>query len=127
MTRNGKNYNVKVEIDAKLGTVGRPSAGYDQINVAKGSRRMNQTLFGAGEGNQTEAAATDKGRPRRIAHEYGHTLGLDDGYEDTPDGSKPKDPNKKNDIMSETWPDNKGVLPHPHQDHYEKILKSHGW
>jgi hypothetical protein len=127
MTRNGKTYHVKVEIDTKVNTTGKPSAGYDQINVSKGDSRMNQTLFGAGPGNQAAAAATDKARPRRIAHEYGHTLGLPDGYEDTPDGSKPKDPSKKNDIMSETWPDKDGVLPHPHQDQYDQVLKSHGW
>jgi hypothetical protein len=127
MIRDGKPYKVQVEIDAKLGVAGTPMAGFDQINVAAGDSRMNQTLFGAGPGNQTAAAATDAKRPRRIAHEYGHTLGLSDGYEDTPDGSKPKDPSKKNDIMSETWPDKNGVLPHPHQDHYEDVLKSHGW
>nr|WP_249141591.1 PAAR domain-containing protein [Bradyrhizobium diazoefficiens] len=127
MTRDGKPYRVKVEVDAKVNATATPTAGYDQVNVATGDARMNQTLYGAGPGNQTAAAATDEGRPRRIAHEYGHTLGLDDGYEDTPDGSKPKDPTKKNDIMSETWPDRDGTLPHPHQDHYEQVLKSHGW
>lgn len=127
MKRDGKSYTVKVQIDAKLNTSGKPTPGYDQINVAAGNARMNQTLFGAGPGNQTAAAATDKGSPRRIAHEYGHTLGLDDGYTDTPDGSKPKDPTKKNDIMSETWPDKNGVLPHPYQDQYDEVLKSHGW
>jgi uncharacterized Zn-binding protein involved in type VI secretion len=126
MERDGKPYKVKVEIDTKVNTSGKPTAGYDPINVQAGDSRMNQTLFGAGPGNQAADAATDKKRPRRIAHEYGHTLGLPDGYEDTPDGSKPKDASKKNDIMSETWPDDKGVLPHPHQDHYEQMLKNHG-
>jgi hypothetical protein len=125
MVRNGKTYTVKTEVIAKYNASSSPTKGYDQINVDPKNTRMNQTLYGAGPGNQTPSAATDAARPRRIAHEYGHTLGLDDGYDDTPDGSKPKDPTKKNDIMSETWPDSDGTLPHPHQDHYEQILKNY--
>jgi hypothetical protein len=127
MTRDGKPYTVNVEITTKVNNTGEPTAGFDQINVAAGDGRMNQSLFGAGPGNQVAAAATDKDRPRRIAHEYGHTLGLDDDYTDTPDGPKPKDPSKINDIMAETWPDKDGNLPHPYQDHYDQVLKSHGW
>lgn len=126
MLRNGKRYTVKVDVTAKHRATSTRTKGCDQINVDSRNTRMNQTLYGAGSGNQTPSAATDTGRPRRIAHEYGHTLGLDDGYVDTPHGSRPKDPNKKNDIMSETWPDSHGTLPHPHQDHYEQILNNYG-
>lgn len=126
MMHDGKPYNVVVEVDTKVNTSGTPTPGYDQVVVDPATTRMDQSLFGAGPGHQTPAAATDAGRPRRIAHEYGHTLGLDDGYVDTPTGSVPKDPSKKNDIMSETWPDSHGVLPHPHQDDYDQVLKNHG-
>ncbi|MEZ5363658.1 MAG: hypothetical protein R2748_15270 [Bryobacterales bacterium] len=126
--RNGEPYEVKVTVNTKVNTSGEPTEGYDPIVVDKSVGRMNQTLFGAGPGNQTPEAATDEGRPRRIAHEYGHTLGLEDGYEDSPEGgSVKKDPTKENDIMAETWPDESGVLPHPHQDHYDEVLKTHGW
>lgn len=126
MTRDGKTYTVTTDVNAKYNATGKPTPGYDQISVDPANTRMKQTLYGAGPGFQTPAAATDTARPRRIAHEYGHTLGLDDGYVDTPTGSTPINPAKKNDIMSETWPDAKGVLPHPHQDDFEKILKKHG-
>jgi hypothetical protein len=119
MKRNSQDYDVVVAVTTRVSQKCTGAKDADQIIVDASTNRMNQTLFGAGAGNQTPAAATDAKRPRRIAHEYGHTLGLEDGYEDTPQGSKPKDPNKKNDIMSETWPDKDGVLPHPHQDHYE--------
>lgn len=126
MTRNGEQYRVIVTITTKVNTTGTPTPGYDQIIVGTGNTRMNQTLYGAGPGSQTAEAATDAGRPRRIAHEYGHTLGLHDGYHDVPGGgSEPNDPTKTNDIMSETWPDASGVLPHPHQDDYEKVLANH--
>jgi len=127
MKRNKEDYDVVVTITTSVSKKCTGSKDADQIVVDDSTTRMNQSLYGKGPGHQTPAAATDKGRPRRIAHEYGHTLGLEDGYEDTPEGSKPKDPNKKNDIMSETWPDKDGVLPHPHQDHYDQVLKNHGW
>lgn len=128
MTRNGKPYDVVVKVDAKVKGAGAACPNCDPIRVDRGNARMNQTLFGAGPGNQAADAATDAARPRRIAHEYGHTLGLPDDYVDSPNGgSVPKDPNRKNNIMSETWPDAEGVLPHPGQDHYEAVLKSHGW
>lgn len=127
MKRNNQTYKVVVTVTAVVNKKCSGSKDADQIIVNKSTNRMDQTLYGAGPGHQTPAAAKDSARPRRIAHEYGHTLGLEDGYEDTPEGSKPKDPNKKNDIMSETWPDKDGKLPHPHQDHYEQVLKNYGW
>src|SRR5947209_10524624 len=127
MKRNDKDYDVIVIITTRVSSDGSGSNDADQIIVDRRTRRMKQSLYGAGPGYQAPDAATDTRRPRRIAHEYGHTLGLEDGYEDTDLGSKPKDPTKKNDIMSETWPDEDGVLPHPHQDHYDQVLKNHGW
>jgi uncharacterized Zn-binding protein involved in type VI secretion len=126
MRRNGADYVVAVTITTHVSKecTGRKDA--DQIIVDSKTNRMSQTLYGAGPGYQTPAAATDTDRPRRIAHEYGHTLGLDDDYADTPHGSAPKDPNRKNDIMSETWPDKNGVLPHPDQQHYDDVLKKYG-
>jgi len=126
--RNGQKYKVITKINAKVNKTGTPTPGCDPIIVDSATNRMDQSLWGDGPGHQTPAAATDAGRPRRIAHEYGHTLGLDDGYEDDADGnSVKKDPSKTNDIMSETWPDGSGTLPHPHQDQYDEVLKSHGW
>lgn len=127
MKRNNGDYDVIVIVTTRVSKECTGGKDADQIVVDGSTSRMKQSLYGAGPGHQTPAAAADTKRPRRIAHEYGHTLGLEDGYEDTPEGSKPKDPKKKTDIMSETWPDNDGVLPHPYQDHYDQILKNHGW
>jgi len=128
MKRNGSDYDVKVEIETSVSKKCTGRKDFDQIIVDDKTNRMNQSLYGAGPGHQTSKAANDPDRPRRIAHEYGHTLGLDDDYEDSPDGkSVPKDPNRKNDIMSETWPDENGVLPHPDQQHYDDVLKKHGF
>jgi uncharacterized Zn-binding protein involved in type VI secretion len=126
-TRNGQTYAVNVEITTRVNPTGTRTPGFDQIIVDPATTRMSQTLYGAGPGYQTPDAATDAARPRRIAHEYGHTLGLPDGYHDTPDGSRPNDPAKTNDIMSETWPDSSGTLPHPHQDDYQRVMQNHGW
>lgn len=125
-TQSGKTYRVKTTIETKVNTSGKATPGYDQIVVDAKTKRMNQTLNGAGPGNQTPDAATDKSRPRRIAHEYGHTLGLGDDYKDEKGKSVPIDPTKKNNIMAETWPDKDGNLPHPHDDHYQQVLKNHG-
>lgn len=127
MTRNGAKYDVVVTITTSVSKKCTGSKDADQIIVDSKTNRMSQTLYGAGPGYQTPAAATDTARPRRIAHEYGHTLGLDDDYEDTPQGSTPKDPNRKHDIMTETWPDENGVLPGPDQGHYDDVLKKHGF
>lgn len=129
MTRNGKIYDVMVKVDAKVKAAGAAAcANCDPIIVDNANKRMSQTLYGAGNGFQTPDAAGDVARPRRIAHEYGHTLGLPDDYIDKPGvGSVPKDPKRKNNIMCETWPDAKGVLPRPDQGHFDAILKNHGW
>lgn len=125
MTRDGEQYRVQTNVHTSVNTSGTPTPGYDPIIVDSSTNRMNQTLFGAGDGHQTPAAA-DPTR-RRIAHEYGHTLGLPDEYHDTPTGSAPDDPSKKNNIMAETWADPAGTMPHPHQDHYDTVLNSYGW
>jgi hypothetical protein len=128
MMRNGKSYKVTTEVETSVNKSGKPTPGFDQILVDKKNTRMSQTLYGSGPGYQTPDAATDAGRPRRIAHEYGHTLGLNDQY-----GSDKKGnylnlrPDLKNNIMAETWPDDKGRLPVPQQEHYVEVLKKHGW
>jgi hypothetical protein len=127
LKRKDDDYDVVVTVTTRVSKKCSGSKDADQIIVDKSTNRMDQSLYGAGSGHQTPAAANDSKRPRRIAHEYGHTLGLDDGYVDTPEGSKPKDASKKNDIMSETWPDKDGALPHPHQDDYDQVLKNYGW
>jgi hypothetical protein len=124
-TYNGKTYDVVTTILTNVNTTGTPTPGADQIIVDGATNRMTQHLFGAGPGNQTPAAAVPN--RRRIAHEYGHTLGLDDEYHDTPTGPVPNDPSKTNNIMAETWPDGAGVMPHPHPDQYDKVLTNHGW
>ncbi|GGJ10501.1 PAAR domain-containing protein [Neoroseomonas lacus] len=127
MTVNGETYAVNVQVNTKVNTSGTATAGYDQITVDPAQNRMDQSLYGNGEGRQTPAAATDAGRPRRIAHEYGHTLGLDDDYHDTPTGTAKNPGAPPNDIMAETWPAADGTLPHPHQSHYDQVLKNHGY
>lgn len=128
-TINGKKYRVVsiVVVRVNRNPVAPASAGYDQIIVDSATEIMSQTLYGAGPGHQTPAAANDAGRPRRIAHEYGHTLGLEDEYHDEGGRAVPDDPEKKNNIMAETWPDAHGQLPAPHPDHYEKILEGYGY
>lgn len=127
MNRGGDVYTVKVDINTSVNPAGPPTNGYDQIIVDPSTNRMSQTLYGNGPGYQTPAAATDAARPRRIAHEYDHTLGLDDGYHDTPTGPVANDPTRRNDIMAETWPDSNGKLPGPDQRHYDDGLSKHGY
>ncbi|XXY54057.1 PAAR domain-containing protein [Sorangium sp. So ce269] len=127
MIHNGEAYRVQVQVNTLVNPNGPRTNGYDQVIVDGSTNRMSQTLYGNGPGYQTPAAATDTNRPRRIAHEYGHTLGLDDDYHDTPTGSVPNDPNRHHDIMTQTWADPDGTLPGPDQQHYEQILTNHGY
>lgn len=127
MNHDGEVYQVQVQVNQRVNPNGALTPGYDQVIVDGTTNRMSQTLYGNGPGYQTPAAATDAGRPRRIAHEYGHTLGLDDDYHDTPTGSVPNDPSRTHDIMTQTWPDADGTLPGPDQGHYDQILRNHGY
>lgn len=127
MTHDGEAYRVQVQVNQVVNPSGPLTPGYDQVIVDGHTNRMSQSLYGDGAGYQTPAAATDTGRPRRIAHEYGHTLGLPDDYHDTPTGSVPNDPSRTHDIMTQTWPDADGTLPGPDQGHYDQILRNHGY
>lgn len=125
--RNGETYDVQVNVHTTVNPSGPPTPGHDPIVVDAATARANQALFGDGEGHQNPKDASP---PNRVAaHEYGHSLGLNDEYHDPPGGgsSIPNDPSKKQNIMAQTWPDPDGKLPHPHQDHYDKILHNYGW
>lgn len=124
---NGEGYKVQTTVNTLVSPNGPRNDSYDNVIVDSSTNRMNQSLFGNGDGHQTPAAATDAGRPGRIAHEYGHTLGLPDDYHDTPTGSVPNDPNRKNDIMTQTWPSADGTLPRPDQGHYDQIPRNNGY
>lgn len=125
-TRNGVTYQVDVGVHTSVNNSGTPTPGYDSINIDPATKRDTQPLFGTNPGHQ-DPGNLDHPDDRVPAHEYGHSLGLDDEYHDTPTGSVPNDPNKKNNIMAQTWPDADGNPPHPHQDQYDKVLKNHGW
>jgi uncharacterized Zn-binding protein involved in type VI secretion len=127
MVVDGETYNVNVQVNTRVNTSGTPTPGWDQIDVDPAHTRMDQSLYGNGPGRQNPGAATDANRPRRLAHEYGHTLGLDDDYHDTPTGTQKNPGAPPNDIMAETWPDSSGTLPHPHQSHYDQVLTNYGY
>jgi M6 family metalloprotease-like protein len=125
-TIDGQEYDVVTEIETKVRPAADPpTAGYDQITVDGSTTRMSQSLWGKGKGSQTPAAMQPD--RRRIAHEYGHTLGLPDEYHDDPKtGAYTKnDPSKKNNIMSATWKED-GKFPGPYPEHFQQVLKSHG-
>ena len=125
--RDGEPDNVEVNVHTAVNQRGQPTPGYDPIIVDPATTRANQTLFGDGPGHQSPS---DLRSDQRIpAHEYGHSLGLNDEYHDPPGGgpSVPNDPSKKANIMAQTWADPDGTMPHPHQDQYDKILKNYGW
>jgi len=125
-TIDGKPVKVTVQVNTNVKPTGTPTPGYDRINIDASTARSNQTL-GGGAGNQDPKAIT--GTERVAAHEYGHTLGIDDQYTDTPTGSVPdptKTKNTKSNIMAQTWPDADGTQPHPYPEHYENVLKNVG-
>lgn len=128
MTIDGEPYAVSVQVNTKVNPNGPPTSGYDQISVDPAVVRDNQPFYGNGTGEQQPGSATNPDEPFIAAHEYGHTLGLADDYHDTPDGSVPNDPERKHDIMAQTWPDHDdGIDPSPDQQHYEQILKNFGY
>jgi uncharacterized Zn-binding protein involved in type VI secretion len=124
-TINGQQYSVEVQVNVRVrAEPANPTPGYDQIRVDDTTPRSNQTLFGDGLGNQTSKDADPN--TWVAAHEYGHSLGLQDEYHDTPTGSVPNDPTKINNIMSQTWPDSNRNPPHPYDDQYQSILNNYG-
>lgn len=126
-TINGKPAEVVVNVNTNVNPTGAPSQGYDAIKVDPAVPRSNQTL-GGGPGNQTPSDANPNSYV--AAHEYGHTLGLDDQYKDTPKGSVPdpaKTKNTTDNIMCQTWPNTTtGAAPHPYEEHYNTIIKNVG-
>jgi len=137
-TIDGKSVDVRVQINTSVkpdgpvvpvdrgGVNPPPTPGYDRIYVDDKVERSNQTLAG-GRGNQNPKDVG--GKEQVAAHEYGHTLGLDDQYKDTPTGSVPdptKTSNTERNIMVQTWPDKNGNPPHPYPEHYEQVLKDVG-
>jgi uncharacterized Zn-binding protein involved in type VI secretion len=132
MVYNDEPYKVQVQINTLVNPDGPAANGYDTVNVDSNTHDMTQPVYGDNVGQQTPDAATDAGHPRRIAHEYGHTLGLPDEYHLTPDGgpdhqSEPDDPTRPHNIMAQTGPDAHGNLPTPDQNHYDQILANHGY
>jgi uncharacterized Zn-binding protein involved in type VI secretion len=124
-----KPTEVTVQVNVKYNWTGRPTPGYDQITVNctvnHKDHRPNQRL-GGGPGQQLFNSVG----PNSLvaAHEFGHTLGVDDQYKDTPGGSVPdpaKTSNLKNNIMAQTWPTN-GVQPRPYDEHYHEMLSKRG-
>ncbi len=134
-TINGETYTVNVDVTSQYRPPGSsPTDGYDQIIVDDSTTRSNQMLYGNGDGHQTSSDANPGNYV--AAHEYGHSLGLEDEYHDTyswqwgwppvkNNGSVPNDPTKVNNIMSQTWPSG-GQDPHPYDDQYQQILNNYG-
>jgi uncharacterized Zn-binding protein involved in type VI secretion len=128
LTYQGQNYNVTMLINTKVNPAGPATPGYDQILVNDSTKRADQTLYGDGPGHQPPNSGLNPLKPLSPAHEYGHTLGLDDDYTDTPTGSVPKPGTPPNNIMSSTWPDPAtGTMPYPHQSHYDQVMQNHGY
>jgi hypothetical protein len=122
---NGENYKVNVQVETSVRGVGDAATpGYDQVSVDPANGRPNQALFGDGVGQQVPNAADANNYV--AAHEYGHSLGLQDEYHDTPAGSVPNDPSKVNNIMAQTWPGANGTPPGPYSDQYDNILHNYG-
>jgi hypothetical protein len=132
---DGETYTVNVDVTTRVRDASAPATdGFDQIIVDDSTGRSSQYLFGDGPGYQTSSDA-DPGN-FTAAHEYGHSIGIDDEYHDTFEwqwgwpprtftGSVPNDPSKVNNIMS-TVQASGGVDPHPYDDHYEQVLEDYG-
>jgi hypothetical protein len=124
-TIDGVEYTVVVKVTTSVNATGKPTPGYDPIIVDSKTARANQRMYGAGPGHQNPKDADETRLV--VAHEYGHSLGVNDEYHDTETGSVPNDPTKKNNLMAQTWPDDKGVMPHPYPNQYDAILKNYGF
>lgn len=120
------------EVTVKVNTISDKHAqpGYDQVNVDATIDRANQTL-GGGPGQQHPVDDLATNNSFVPAHEYGHTLGIEDQYMDVkgkgsvPDPSKTK--NTTDNIMVQTWRDHStGNKPHPYPEHYEEMLDRNG-
>ncbi len=125
----GKLTEVSVDIRTSLDVADHGGyRGYDQVIVDDSVDRSNQQP-GGGTGLQK---TSDAERPNYIAaHEYGHTLGLDDQYIDVPLNAKDsvsvpdlsKTKNWKDNIMVTSWPNpTTGNPPHPYAEHYDELL-----
>lgn len=124
-TVDGKPVDVRVQVNTNVNPTGEPTPGYDRINVDGKTGRSNQQL-GGGQGNQNPADIS--GKEIVAAHEYGHTLGINDDYTDQPNGGSVPDPaktqNLKRNIMAQTWPDETGQMPQAYPEHYEEMLRN---
>ncbi|MSP24720.1 MAG: hypothetical protein EXR75_06050 [Myxococcales bacterium] len=124
----GKSTEVTVKVNALSST--EAQSGYDQVNVDSALKRANQRL-GGGAGNQHPVDDLADGDHHVPAHEYGHTLGIEDQYMDVPGKASVADPSKTtntaDNIMVQTWKDSgTGNQPHPYSEHYEEMLRRMG-
>lgn len=123
-TIHGKPVEVTVVVNTSVNPEGPATPGYDRIHVDPATARSSQ-WFGGGRGNQNPADVSPN--DYTAAHEYGHTLGVDDQYMDVEGKGSVPDPSKtsntKENIMVQTWPDGAtGKPPHPYPEHYESIV-----
>lgn len=109
--------------------------GWDRVNVDANTPRANQGLGGWGGNQDPDDLFDANGNVRNdslvAAHEYGHTLGIDDQYTDAEGGGSVCDPTKTSNtvgnIMCQTWPNSDGTMPTVLPEHYEGMLGRAGF